>query len=55
LQVDDRATSDLMSAFYRSLGTGLSKREALRAAQREQLKKQPHPFFWAAFQLTGSP
>jgi CHAT domain-containing protein len=54
-QVDDRATSDLMTAFYRSLGKGLTKREALRAAQREQLARQPHPFFWAAFQLTGSP
>jgi len=54
-QVDDRATSDLMTAFYRSLGKGLSAREALRAAQREQLAKQPHPFYWAAFQLTGSP
>jgi CHAT domain-containing protein len=54
-QVDDRATSDLMTAFYRSLGKGQTKREALRAAEREQLAKQPHPFFWAAFQLTGSP
>ena len=54
-QVDDRATSDLMTSFYRSLGKGVSKREALRTAQREQLKRQPHPFFWAAFQLTGSP
>ena len=53
--VDDRATGDLMTAFYRSLGKGLSKREALRAAQREQLKRQSHPFFWAAFQLTGNP
>ena len=54
-QVDDRATSELMSAFYSSLGKGLTRREALSAAEREQLKKQPHPFFWAAFQLTGSP
>jgi len=54
-QADDRATSDLMTAFYRSLGKGLFAWEALRAAQREQLEKQPHPFYWAAFQLTGSP
>ncbi|MBV8030275.1 MAG: CHAT domain-containing protein [Betaproteobacteria bacterium] len=54
-QVDDRATSELMASFYDAIGKGLSKREALRAGQREQLARQPHPFFWAAFQLTGSP
>jgi CHAT domain-containing protein len=54
-QVDDRATGDLMVAFYRSLAQGLSKRDALRAAQIEQLGKQPYPFYWAPFQLTGSP
>ncbi len=54
-QVDDRSTSELMTTFYRALVKGLSKREALRAAQREQLAKQRHPFFWAAFQLTGTP
>ena len=53
-QVDDRATGDLMIAFYRSIANGLSKRDALRAAQLEQLGKQRHPYFWAAFQLTGS-
>jgi CHAT domain-containing protein len=52
-QVEDRATGDLMIAFYRSLAKGLSKRDALRAAQIEELGKQPHPFYWAPFQLTG--
>ena len=52
-QVEDRATGELMIAFYRSLAKGLSKRDALRAAQIEQQGKQPHPFYWAAFQLTG--
>src|SRR5262249_35281129 len=53
-QVEDRSTGDLMIAFYRSLAKGLSKRDALAAAQIEELGKQPHPFYWAAFQLTGS-
>jgi CHAT domain-containing protein len=53
-QVEDQATGELMIAFYRSLAKGLAKRDALRAAQIEQLRKQPHPFYWAAFQLTGS-
>ena len=52
-QVDDRATGDLMIAFYGSIANGLSKRDALRAAQLEQLGKQRHPYFSAAFQLTG--
>lgn len=54
-QVDDRATGELMSAFYDALAKGAGKRDALRAAQIGYLKERPHPFFWAAFQLTGNP
>lgn len=53
-QVDDRATGELMTAFYGALREGAEKSEALRRAQIEKLKKTPHPFFWAAFQLTGT-
>ncbi len=53
-QVEDRVTGELMIALYQSMAKGLSKRDALRAAQLAQLGKEPHPFFWAAFQLTGS-
>lgn len=52
-KVDDLATSYLMTTFYDQLRRG-DKREALRQAQKETMKKYPHPFFWAAFQLTGS-
>lgn len=52
-KVDDEATSFLMTRFYEGLARS-DKREALRAAQRETMKRYPHPFFWAAFQLTGS-
>lgn len=52
-KVDDDATSYLMTRFYDRLKNG-DKREALRLAQQETMKKYPHPFFWAAFQLTGS-
>lgn len=51
--VDDRATAQLMQAFYRNL-TRMDKVEALRQAQMATRKDFPHPFFWAAFQLTGS-
>jgi len=53
-QVDDRATSILMQAFYRLLGTQ-DKRSALREAQLKVKETyNTHPYYWAAFQLTGS-
>jgi len=52
-QVDDAATAHLMTRFYDRLGR-MDKREALRQAQVETMARYPHPFFWAAFQLTGS-
>lgn len=50
--VDDKATAVLMQAFYGNL-TAMNKREALRQAQIKAREAFPHPFFWAAFQLTG--
>ena len=47
-QVDDRATMELMVAFYTKL------LKAPRAAQLEVRNKYPHPFYWASFQLTGN-
>jgi CHAT domain-containing protein len=52
-KVDDLATSHLMSQFYSAL-RGADKREALRQAQLEARRKYPHPYYWAAFQLTGN-
>lgn len=52
-QVDDRATGELMSSFYDAIGKGADKREALRAAQLQTMKAYPHPFYWAAFEITG--
>ena len=50
--VSDEATYDLMTEFYAKLKLS-GKRDALRAAQLEVRDKYPHPFFWAAFQITG--
>ncbi len=50
--VDDKATAMLMESFYASLAQQ-SKQEALRSAQLKTREAFPHPFFWAAFQLTG--
>lgn len=52
-KVDDRATMDLMVAFYKKLLTA-PKDEALQAAQLETKKRYPHPYYWASFQLTGN-
>lgn len=51
-QVDDKATADLMVSFYGHLIEG-DKREALRQAQLEIRRKNPHPYYWAAFELIG--
>jgi len=52
-QVDDAATSDLMTGFYKNLGTE-DKRSALRDAQLATKEKYQHPYYWAAFQITGA-
>ena len=52
-KVDDLATSYLMTRFYDNLKGG-DKPEALRQAQMATLGKYPHPFYWAAFQITGN-
>ena len=51
--VDDAATADLMTSFYRALLTGIRPAAALRRAQCELLATHPHPFFWAPFTLIG--
>lgn len=51
--VDDRATAALMKNFYTNLEKK-NKEEALRQAQISARGEYPHPYYWAAFQLTGS-
>jgi CHAT domain-containing protein len=51
-KVDDRATYELVRAFYAKLD-GADPVEALRHAQRETQRAFPHPFHWAAFSLAG--
>jgi CHAT domain-containing protein/tetratricopeptide (TPR) repeat protein len=53
--VDDESTSVLMEAFYTHLRQGDHKARALQAAQRETRARYPHPYYWAAFVLTGDP
>ncbi|HRR39762.1 MAG TPA: CHAT domain-containing protein [Syntrophales bacterium] len=52
-QVDDKATHDLMVAFYSNLSK-MDKDEALRQAQIKTKRQYAHPYYWAAFLITGS-
>jgi CHAT domain-containing protein len=51
--VNDAATAELMTYFYRILLTGVRPAAALREAQINLLSIHPHPFFWAPFVLIG--
>jgi CHAT domain-containing protein/uncharacterized protein HemY len=56
-EVDDRATSELMSSFYKNLkAEGRFDYQSLRKAQIDMLKrsdKYGQPFYWAPFILLG--
>jgi CHAT domain-containing protein len=55
-KVDDEATSELMTRFYRALfERRLTPPAALQAAQVDLLKTKrwAHPFYWAGFVLQG--
>ncbi len=54
-KVDDRASFVLMREFYDRLMKGRGPAEALRGAQSVAMQEFPHPFFWAAFGVTGAP
>src|ERR1051325_10878441 len=51
--VDDEATATLMLNFYTRLREGSAPATALRFAQLQSLKQEPHPFFWSPFVLMG--
>jgi CHAT domain-containing protein/Tfp pilus assembly protein PilF len=54
-KVNDFWTMQLMTRVYRELRAGRSKDEALRLAQLElrRSRRASHPYYWAAFSLTG--
>jgi len=53
--VPSKETTELMVDFYTLMAEGKSKAEALRVAKMRMMEKNPHPFFWGAFVMTGDP
>ena len=51
--VDDRATQQLMTAFYKKWLSGKTKRQAFTEAQQELKAKYKHPYYWGAFVMVG--
>jgi CHAT domain-containing protein len=54
-KVDDLATAELMTSFYKNLAQGQSAPVALRAAKLGIMQKPgwSSPYYWAAFTLQG--
>lgn len=54
-ELEDHATAQFMIDFYRQLGNGAGKAEALRQAQLDMLHAGAPPDYWAGFELVGEP
>jgi CHAT domain-containing protein len=58
-QVPDRSSAQLMTLFFANLAKGKGRAAALREAQLKLIEQRredsaaAHPFFWAAFTVTG--
>lgn len=51
--VDSRKTADLMRSFYGHLHSGDAPPQALHHAQAEMIAAGLHPYYWAAFNVSG--
>jgi len=51
--VDDKATKDLMTQFYKNISAGDTYTTALKKAKLKMIQENMHPFYWAGFILNG--
>ncbi|MGH9841614.1 MAG: CHAT domain-containing protein, partial [Blastocatellia bacterium] len=53
--VSDRGTRELMTEYYKALGAGKGRSEAMRRVQLRMLKsgQRWHPYYWASFITSG--
>lgn len=52
-KIDDDATQELMTKFYKNWLAGSSYVEAFRKAQLELKSNHPEPYYWGAFEIIG--
>jgi CHAT domain-containing protein len=58
--IPDEETTQLVTGFFDHLAEGANRADALQRAQRDLLQSRrrgtgaAHPFYWAAFTLTGA-
>jgi len=52
-KVDDEATKELMTAFYRKWVSGHNKAASFKEAQLEVKRKYPNPVYWGGFVMVG--
>ncbi len=56
-KIDEKASADIIAAFYKHLSGGKSKSESLRLAKIEHMQQSgayAHPYFWAGMALLGN-
>ena len=51
--VDDQATKELMTSFYQEMKENRNYANALKAAKLKMIEEDRHPFYWAAFVVSG--
>ncbi|MFN3315186.1 MAG: CHAT domain-containing protein [Raineya sp.] len=51
--VDDAATQELMTQFYKEMQNNTSVRQSFRNAQNKLKQKYPKPYYWGAFVVVG--
>lgn len=51
---DDQSTNTQMHDLYRYLRRGLEPTAALRQAQLDSARRDPHPYYWAPFTVTSA-